>query len=111
MNKEHQRLVAYQRAILDRYGRSCTRAAIHLETEFRARCRGDRQSVPYREMDHALWIIAVGHGDVGKPAGLIDGCTSTDLVNLHEEPGLVLWLLQHRRAKFVYCTSALLPCQ
>lgn len=70
----------YQRAILDRYGRSCTCSSIHLEAEFRGHWGGDGQSMPHREIHNALWIITLCHGDVGKPAGLIDGCTSTDLV-------------------------------
>lgn len=76
-------LVTYQCAILDRYDRSCTRSSIHLESEFWGRLRGDGQSVPHREIHDTLWIIALGHGDVGKPGGLIDGGTSTDLVNLY----------------------------
>lgn len=69
---------------------------MHLEIEFCGRRRGDGQSVPLREIHNALWIITLRHGDVGEPGGLIDGCTSTDPVNLYQEPGLILWLLPHK---------------
>lgn len=86
----------HQRAVLDGGGRRCARSPVHLETEPCGRRRGNGQSVPLREIHDALWIIARRHGDVGKPGGLIDGCPSTDPVNLYQEPGLILRLLQHR---------------
>lgn len=98
----------YQCAILDRYGRSCARSSIHLEAEFRCRLRGGGQSVPHREIHHALWIVALGHGDVGKAGGLIDGCAGADLVDLDQEPGPVLWLLQTQMSDV--CLRALQCC-
>lgn len=86
-------LGTYQRAIPDGSGRRCARSAIHLEAELCGRRRGDGQSVPHREIHNALRVVTLRHGDIGKPGGLIDGGTGTDLVNLYQEPGLVLRLL------------------
>lgn len=102
----HQ-FVTYQCAILHRHDWSCACLSVHLEAEPCGHQGGDGQSMTHGKVHDALWIVTLCQGDVGKPGGLIDGSTSTHLVYLHQEPRLVLRLLQqHRWEIFISCIAA-----
>lgn len=73
-----------------------------METELCGHRGGDRQSVPHRKVNNALWIIALCQGDVGELGAFINGSTSTHLVNLYQEPSLVLWFLQKKIISKIY---------
>ena len=86
----------YQCLISYRHGWSWACSSVHLEVEPCGHCGGDGKSMPHGKVHNASWIITLCQGDFGKPGSLIDCSTRTDLVNLYEEPCLVLWLLHQR---------------
>ena len=53
----------------------------------------------HSKVNDSLWIVALCQGDVGKPGGLIDGRSSTHLINLHQEPCLEFWFLPQYKQK------------
>lgn len=69
----------------------------HLEAELRGRQRGDGQPVAHSEVHNASGVVTLGQGNVCELGGLVDGSTTSNLVNLHQEPNLVLWLLEKSR--------------
>lgn len=94
--------ITYQSAILYRHDWSCTGLSVYMETELCGHRGGDRQSVSHRKVNNALWIITLCQGDVGELGGFINGSTSTHLVNLYQEPSLVLWFLQQKTLSKIY---------
>lgn len=89
--------VTYQCAILYRHDWSCACSSVDLETEPCCHQGGNGQSMAHGKVHNALWIVALRQGDVSETGGLINGSSSTHLINLHQEPRLVLrFLRQHR---------------
>lgn len=99
----HQ-FVTYQCAILNRHDWSCACSSVDLKTEPCCQQGGNGQSMAHSKVHNALWIVALYQCDVGKTSGLINGGSSTHLINLHQEPCLVLrFLRQHRWVIDSFC--------
>lgn len=96
-------LATYQSAILYRFDRSCACSSVDSEGQPHGRQGGNGQSVTSGKVRNALWIVALCQCDVGKAGCLVNGSSSAHLINLYQEPRLLLWFLrQHRRVNVFY---------
>lgn len=88
--------VSHQHAVAYGDGGGCAGLSVHLQTEAGGLevCYG--QSGTHRKVDQPPGVIALQHGDIGKAGTLVDSSANTHLVDLNQEPGLVLrFLWQH----------------
>lgn len=92
---------SYHCAVLYRHDWSRACSSVDLETEPCGHQSGNGQPMAHSKVNDSLWIVALCQGDVGKPGGLVDGRSSTHLINLHQEPRLEFWFLPQYKQKII----------